>query len=172
MSLKSFDKFCETIITGKPGSQKVILDERQRQVSSKLTTEALLIYGIASSVNTVVMDDLYRWCDSFFAPMVLLMTMCYIYWMLRSYFSGTLFGINGSSPAKWTAGIFMVEAFFYCMMLFTDLDEEGGAFHDGMMSSHLVVGVAVALFFIGAAAAFVFAKKAEKAEQTDEEKKS
>lgn len=171
MSLKSFDKFCETLITAEPGSKKIILDERQRQVSSKLTTEALLIYIIASTANTVVMDKLYRWCDSFFAPMVLFMTICYIYWMLRSYFSGTLFGINGASPAKWTAGIFMVEALMYCMLFFSGLEEEFGAFHDGMMSSRLVVLTAFVLFFIGAAAAFVLAKKAEKAELTDEEKK-
>lgn len=171
MSLKSFDKFCETLITADPGSKKIILDERQRQVSSKLTTEAFLIYIIASTANTVVMDKLYQWCDSFFAPMVFLMAACYIYWMLRSYFSGTLFGINGSSPAKWTAGIFMVEALMYCMLFFSGLDEEFGAFHDGMMSSRLVVVTAFVLFFIGAATTFVLAKKAEKAEPTDEEKK-
>lgn len=171
MSLKSFDKFCETLITAEPGSQKVILDERQRQTRTKLTMEALCIYAIASFANTAVMDKLYRWCDSYFAPMAFLAAVCYIYWILRCHFSGALFGINGTYLSKLTAGISTVWSFYFCMILFSDFAEEGGAFHDGMLSTQLVGIISIALYFVSAVATIILAKKTEKAEQPDEGKK-
>lgn len=171
MSLKSFDKFCEMIITSEPGSQKVILDERQRQVNSKLTTEALLIYIFASFANTAVMDRIYKWCDSFLAPMALIAAVCYIYWILRCHFSSALFGINGTAPAKWSAGILMVLSVLWCVPFLFDFADEGGVFHDGMLTAQLVGGISFLLIFIGAAATLVLAKRTEKAEPSDNEKK-
>ena len=46
MSLKSFDKFCERMILAEPGSEKEIYDERQKQIRTQLTVEALTVFEI------------------------------------------------------------------------------------------------------------------------------
>lgn len=171
MSLKSFDKFCETLITAEPGSQKAIFDERQRQLRTKLTMETLCIYAVASFANTAAMDKLYRWCESYFAPMVLLAAVCYIYWILRCHFSGALFGINSTFSAKWAAVFCMPWLFYLCVTLFSYFEEGRGAFHDGMLSTPLVGVISIAIFFVSAVITIVLAKKTDKAEQPDEEKK-
>jgi len=167
MSLKSFDKFCETLITSEPSSQKMIFDERQKQISSKITIEALSIYGIASALNTIVMEEIYQWCDSFFAPMLLLMAVCYLYWILRCYFSGALFGVNGAKPTRWSAIYFMIVTPCYILTIADDLTEEGGLVHDGMLSTRFVVAITFLIVFIGALTAFLLARKTDKAENTD-----
>lgn len=167
MSLKSFDKFCETIITGESASRKIIYDERQKQIASKLNTEALMIFAIAAALNTIVMDMMYQWCDTFFAPMVLIAALCYIYWTIRCYFKGILFGINGVNSAKWTSIIIMIQMVCYFLTFISKLEEDGGAFHDGMISTRLISGVSFAIVFVNCLATFVFVKRAEKSEQYD-----
>ena len=164
MSLKSFDKFCETLITGEAGSQKIIYDERQKQIVAKLNTEALLIFGIAAILNTIVMDMIYQWCDTFFAPLIFIATLCYTYWVLRCYFSGVLFGINGVKSAKWTA-VFLMSEMVCFFLTFTDDIEEVGFFHDGMFSTQLVSGVSFIIVFAACLVTFILAKKAEKTEE-------
>lgn len=164
MSLKSFDKFCETMITGEPASRKIIYDERQKQIASKLNVEALLIFAIAAALNTIVMDEIYQWCDTFFAPMIFTAALCYDYWVLRRCFSGVMFGINGVKSAKWTAFVMMAETICFSLMYIDDLSEEGGVFRNGMISTTAVCGISFAIVFIGWLVTFIFAKKTEKAE--------
>lgn len=57
MSLKSFDKFCERMILAEPGSQKEIFDERQKIVRSRITIEALLIFGCSAILNCMIMEE-------------------------------------------------------------------------------------------------------------------
>ena len=92
MSLKAFDKICENAvlspeknkeILGRKKAEKEIYDERQNQVRQKLITESLLVYAAAALINTWVMDRIYQWCSSYFAPMIVLATACYLYWILR-----------------------------------------------------------------------------------------
>lgn len=166
MSLKSFDKFCETLIMAEPGSQKVILDERQRQVRLKLVTEAVSIYGIASFLNTAVMDRLYKWCDSFFAPMLLIAAVCYLYWILRCGFKGALFGVNGLFSAKVTAWLVIIQAFVMGVNICFDFSEKEKAFfYDGMLSTTVVCGITVVIFLATAVSVIILVKKSEKAER-------
>lgn len=172
MSLKSFDKFCENLILSEPESQKEIIDERQKMVRSKALTEALLIYAGGSFVNTVIMDRAYQWCDNFFAPMVILAAICYIYWILRSYFSGALFGVNGTFSAKISSVLVIVQGFFWgTRAIFDLLEGEAVCVNDGMLTAELVCSVSFVLFLASAVAVLIFAKKTEKAERNGEEKK-
>lgn len=172
MSLKSFDKFCENLILSEPGSQKEIIDERQKMVRSKALTEALIIYGAASFVNTVIMDRVYQWCDNFFGPMVLFAAMCYIYWILRSHFGGALFGVNGTFAAKCSAVLVIIQAICWCFMTVSDFAEgEALLVHEGMLTVELICGISFVLFFVSAVAVLIFAKKTEKVERTDEKEK-
>lgn len=172
MSLKSFDKFCENLILSEPGSQKEIIDERQKTVRSKVLIEALLIYAGGSFVNTVVMDRVYKWCDNFFAPMVILAAICYIYWILRSHFSGALFGVNGTFSAKISSVLVITQSFFWGTRAFFELIEgEAVCVRDGMLTAECVCSISFVLFLASAVAVLIFAKKTERAEKSDEEKK-
>lgn len=172
MSLKSFDKFCENLILTEPRSQKIILDERQKIVRSKLLTESLIIYASAAFVNTVIMDRLYQWCDNFFGPMVLFAAICLLWLILRSHFSGALFGINGIYSAKWTSALLIIQCICWCVVFSFDFaDGEAVFVRDGMLTAELVCGISFIIFFICAVAMLIFAKKTEKTEKTDEEKK-
>lgn len=104
MSLKSFDKFCESMILGQPESQKPIYDERQNIVRSQLITEALILYACLTAINTFFMEAVYQWCSSYFVTMALFGVICVIWWLIRCSAKGALFGVNGTIYAKTVAG--------------------------------------------------------------------
>lgn len=140
MSLKSFDKFCEKIIMGDPApiNQKEIFDERQNQVRQKLIIEALTVFGAAVSLNTLIMDCGLKWCEGYFAPIVLILALCYMYWLIRVVKKGALFGVEGTAKAERNAGMFIGMSVVYSLM-FLNGDKEIYIFRDGMVSEILVM---------------------------------
>lgn len=95
MSMKSFDKFCEKIILGEPGSEKEIFDERQKLQRLHLTVEALVVYGALSAVAVMLNETANPYCDSSFMLMVICMAAGYLWWVIRSAAKGCLFGVSG-----------------------------------------------------------------------------
>lgn len=59
MSLKSFDKFCERMILAEPGSEKEIYDERQKQIRTQLTVEALTVFGAMSMLAVMINETAF-----------------------------------------------------------------------------------------------------------------
>ena len=57
---------------------------------SKLIIEALTVFGAAVSLNTLVMDCGVKWCDGYFAPVVLIIALCYMYWLIRAVKKGAI----------------------------------------------------------------------------------
>ena len=171
MSLKSFDKFCEDMIMGRGGSEKEILDERQNQVRTKLTIEALVVYISAVLVNSFIMDLLYQWCESFSLPMVLLAAVCYLYWIVRNAVKGSLFGVKGTRSAKYTAFIMMLESFLFSFSyIFPEIGEEQGYFFsEGKATNDFVCAVTFVVVFVGGVVIFALAKRYDKKvqDQTD-----
>lgn len=161
MSLKSFDKFCENIISGKSGSQKDVFDERQNQIRTKLTLEAVCIYAMLTILNTLVMERAYKWCDSFLAPMILFMALCYTYWIVRNHMKGTMFGINGTFAAKWSASCAMLQSFFMVIYVLLSF-EESDFFYDGKISEQVLFLVSFVLLFTSGLVVHIMAKKNEK----------
>lgn len=131
MSLKSFDKFCENLILAPENPkyrEKEIYDERQNQVRQKLITEALLVYAAAALINTWVMDRIYQWCSSYFAPMIVLATACYLYWILRCKAKGCLFGVGSSYNTKWSGYIMIFESI---MLGFLSIENVANGLEEG-----------------------------------------
>ena len=144
MSLKSFDKFCEKIITGEPnGLKREIFDERQNQVRQRLTIEALVVFGVAVSANTLIMDEA-QWCEGYFAPIALLIALCYMYWLIRVVKKGALFGIEGTAKAERTAGSLVGLSVVYTLLMFLDKDKEFYIARGGMLSERFIL----MLFFV------------------------
>lgn len=164
MSLKSFDKFCEDMILGKTGAEKEIFDERQNQVRTKLTIEALVVYVVSVLVNSFIMELLYQWCESFCISMVLLAAICYLYWIVRNAVKGSLFGVKGTRSAKYTAFIMMLESFFFTFKyIFPILEnEQGYFFSEGKATNDFICAVIFAVVFVSGIVIFTLAKKYDK----------
>lgn len=147
MSLKSFDKFCENIILGEPSSQKQIFDERQNILRSRLTTEALIIFAVLSSLNTMVMDAGPMWCGGFFAPMVLFAALCLLWWLIRCSVKGVLFGVNGTAAMKYTGGLWTGLGIFYSVyhLFSSDFD---GVIVDGKVGETFLLVVSCAILLL------------------------
>ncbi len=96
MSMKSFDKFCESIIMNDPKSRKEIFDERQKIVRKSIYTEALIGYSTAVFLNTLIMEGVYQWCESHVAPMLALALAAVIYCEIRCAVKGVLIAVNGT----------------------------------------------------------------------------
>ena len=107
MSLKSFDKFCESIIMGEPKSQKEIFDERQKIVRSRITIEALLIFGCSAILNCMIMEECYKWAESQLAAMGLLVSLCLLYWQVRCAAKGCMIGTHGKF-AQVFSGVYII----------------------------------------------------------------
>ncbi len=164
MSLKSFDKMCENMILGKTGSEKEIYDERQNQVRTKLTVEALLVYIVSVLVNSFVMELIYQWCESYCAPMILLGMICYLFWIIRNAAKGSLFGVKGTKAAKYTAFFTILYGFCFGLhFLFPMLDNEQNYFFlEGRATKEFVFAITWLLLLISGIIITILAKRSDK----------
>lgn len=170
MSLKSFDKFCEKIIMGDPApiNQKEIFDERQNQVRQKLTIEALTVFGAAVSLNTLIMDCGPKWCEGYFAPIVLILALSYMYWLIRVVKKGALFGVEGTAKAERNAGMFISMSVVYGLIMFLNEDREIYIFRDGMVSEIFVIMLFYVIAVVCGAVTLVLAHKEKKRLKAEE----
>lgn len=162
MSLKSFDKFCESIILNDPKSRKEIFDERQRQIRDKITLESLLIYVTAVFVNTAIMENVYMWCESYTAPMLLLMFICCFYWVIRNAAKGTLFGVNGTFSNKFTGIYGMFMSVIFGISAAFKIEEGEEFISNGVVSESLLILVIFVLMFVFGLIMFILADREDK----------
>ena len=94
MSMKSFDKFCEKMILGEPGSEKEIFDERQKQLRTHILVQSLVIYAIASAL-CVVLNEFIGFLESDFSGMVFVAGAVYLWWVIFLAVKECMFGVSG-----------------------------------------------------------------------------
>ncbi|MDE6030498.1 MAG: hypothetical protein K2G32_02640 [Oscillospiraceae bacterium] len=170
MSLKSFDKFCEKIIMGEPDpiNRKEIFDERQNQVRQKLIIEALTVFGAAVSLNTLVMDCGAKWCEGYFAPIALLVALCYMYWLIRVVKKDALFGIEGTAKAERTAWSLVTMPVLYSVIMIRNEDKELYIARDGMVSETFVLIMFFVIAIVCGTVTLVLAHKEKKRVKAEE----
>lgn len=170
MSLKSFDKFCEDLILKEPGSDKIILDERQKLMRSKILTETLAIFSGLSFVNCLVMDLAYQWAETYAAPLLVFMFLCACYYNIRCAVKGCLVGINGERSAKFSAG--------YCIFMgimmsvkyaFSGDEEQRVLFADGKLTDNFCFLMGWLLAIFCGVLTFILIKKSRKDKEDDEQ---
>ena len=170
MSLKSFDKFCEDLILKEPGSDKIILDERQKIMRSKILTETLVIFSVLSFVNCFIMDMFYQWAETYAAPLVVFMFICGCYYIIRCAATGCLVGINGERSAKFSAG--------YCIFMgimmsvkyaFTGDEKERALFADGKLTDNFCFLMGWILAIVCGVLTIILIKKCRKDKEDDEQ---
>ena len=138
MSLKSFDKFCEQMIMGEPGSQKAIYDERQSQLRTKLTLEALLVFGIAVMFNVLLLDLGAKWCEGHFASCVLIMALCLLYWTIRTSVKECMMAVNGTQSVTAMGWMALFQGVIYPLIWIDDITEFSVIAKDGGLSEDFV----------------------------------
>lgn len=167
MSLKSFDKFCEDLILKQPGSDKAVLDERQKLMRSKILTETFVIYACLSFANTLFMDLAYRWSETFAAPMLIFMLMCAFYYNVRCACTGSLVGINGERSAKMSAWYCVLMGFMMFMrFIFSD---DKALVKDGRLTDNCCFMIVYILAVVIGISTFVFVKVSRRSNKEDEQ---
>lgn len=164
MSLESFDKFCEKMILGEPGSEKEVFDERQNQIRAKLTTEALWVCLYLSAL-LVLSNELFAWCGGMFVLILLAGAIGYLWWVIRNAVKGSLFGVKGTGTF-WTAVIMVFES-FYCLLM---LWGEDGAFpltEQGQVSGNLLALIIAVVLMVSSIVVFVLTAKRKKQSSTE-----
>lgn len=170
MSLKSFDKFCERMILGEPYTGKEIFDERQKIVRSRITIEALLIFGCSAILNCMIMEECYKWAESQLAAMALLVSVCLLYWQVRCAAKGCMIGTNGKFTQTFS-GVYII---FISVLGFLSIDKSGEPdfiIKNGALSKDFI-GVVVMLIFLAVGIITLCVIRHEnKREERSEEKK-
>ncbi len=169
MSLKSFDKFCEKIIMGEPEvKQKALYDERQNQVRTRLIIKALLIGIGAAALNTLLMDLGLRWCESYITPMFLIAVLVYLYFIIRCTKRGVLFGVNGTKPQRYTAGMVIGLGAVYLPLITFD-DERRFFTEEGWLADDVILAAAYVAYIMCGVTVWVLACRFDKAKRADED---
>lgn len=168
MSLKSFDKFCEDLILKEPGSEKIILDERQKQMRSRIVTKTLVIFSGLAFINYLVMDMIYQWAENHFGPMLVFMMLCAVYFNIRSAAAGCLVGINGERSAKFTAGYCVFMGILMLIKVLFEDEENKALFADGKATDRFCA-LLVFVLTVGCGVLTLILLKASRKEKEDDE---
>ena len=170
MSFRSFDKFCEKLILTEPGSEKEILDERQKIVRTKIIAETLLIFAFAEMLNCIIMDYFYKWAESYSPPLLLILMACLIYYIIRNAAQGSYVGINGNFARKVTSVTIILIAVLNITRHAFDL-ADGGILTDGALSDAFLFAASFALLAVCGVISLVVLRSIDKADSSKIEEK-
>ena len=146
MSMKSFDKFCEKMILGEPGSEKEIFDERQKQLRTQILVQALVIYAVASAL-CVMLNEIIGFMESDFAGMAFCAGAAYLWWVISLAAKECMFGVSGKQ-VLYNALFAIALVPTYILMMLSDEDEPIAIVKNGALTDRFVVLAALFLYII------------------------
>lgn len=147
MSMKSFDKFCEKMILGEPGSEKEIFDERQKQLRTQILVQSLVIYAVASAL-CVMLNEIIGFMESDFAGMAFCAGAVYLWWVISLAAKECMFGVSGKQ-VLYNALFAIALIPTYIFMMLSDEDEPPLAIvKNGALTDRFVVLAALFLYII------------------------
>lgn len=166
MSLKSFDKFCERMILAEPGNEKEVYDERQKQIRTQLTVEALTVFGAMSMLAVMINETDLQWCEGCFPVMVLCAAISYGWWVIRNAVKGSLFGISGKG-VKYAAIITLVYSPIYEILILPDNLGTLSFIENGMLTTETLVMFSLLLMIVFAIITLVLYSRKKRSEAAD-----
>lgn len=166
MSLKSFDKFCERMILAEPGNEKEVYDERQKQIRTQLTVEALTVFGAMSMLAVMINETDLQWCEGCFPVMVLCAAISYGWWVIRNAVKGSLFGISGKG-VKYAAIITLVYSPIYEILILSDNLGTLSFIENGMLTTETLVMFSLLLMIVFAIITLVLYSRKKRSEAAD-----
>ncbi len=146
MSMKSFDKFCEKMILGEPGSEKEIFDERQKQLRTQILVQSLVIYAVASAL-CVMLNEIIGFMESDFAGMAFCAGAVYLWWVISLAAKECMFGVSGKQ-VLYNALFAIALVPTYILMMFSNEDEPLAIVKNGALTDRFVVLAALFLYII------------------------
>lgn len=164
MSLKSFDKFCEKIITGEPADSKEVFDERQTYQRTKSAAKYLLICLSLCALNTMIMESDLRWSESWFLPMIMFFMLCYLAFVIENYRHGSLFGVKGTKNGIITAGSFIGLG---AISILNFSGKDLSVLKDGMLSEKFLGIIIFALYIVCGIVTLILAHRFNKANKKE-----
>lgn len=72
------------------------LDERQNLAATQINSEGVAIAFLLTIINLYIMEDIYKWCESYSAPTTLTIHIAGLYVIIKRGIKGCLFGIKGA----------------------------------------------------------------------------
>lgn len=166
MSLKSFDKFCERMILAEPGNEKEVYDERQKQIRTQLTVEALTVFGAMSMLAVMINETDLQWCEGCFPVMVLCAALSYGWWVIRNAVKGSLFGISGKG-VKYAAIITLVYSPIYEILILPDNLGTLSFIENGKLTTETLVMFSLLLMIVFAIITLVLYSRKKRSEAAE-----
>ena len=165
MSLKSFDKFCENMIMSEPGSQQEVFDERQKQVRSNLFIESLLICVLLSFLLVAINETPLRWCEECTPLLMLSVSVCYLWNVIRCAAKDCLFGVKGSGTMA-TAFIIAINC-AHIFIRYSPDGEENFIINNGLVTSSFVMLISAFIMFASFIVVVVINSRRKKKQAAD-----
>lgn len=174
MSMKSFDKFCERMITAEPGSEKEIFDERQSIMRMRLAIEALFICVCLMLVSGVVTEMLieHQWAEYMSTVNLLFAVLCMLWWEIRCAVKGCLVAVSGRIAQKTTAVMSVLVGALNGLRYALDFGEEDFLIKDGRLSADFVFSICFALIIVCGIFMFTAIRREEKREETEKKEEN
>ncbi len=167
MSLKSFDKFCENMILAAPGSQKEVFDERQNQVRSALTIEALIICVLLSMGLVAFNEMLLRWCEECFPLIMFSVTLSFLWSVIRCAAKDCLFGVKGSGTMV-MALVICINCLHIFVRCLPDVDEPF-IINNGLVTTEFVMLVSAFIMLASFVVVLILNHHRKKKQSTDDD---
>lgn len=174
MNMKSFDKFCERMITAEPGSEKEIFDERQSIMRMRLAIEALLICIGLIFINGIIAEMIIerQWAEYMSTVNLLFAVLCMLWWEIRCAAKGCLVAVSGRIAQKTTAVMSMLVGALNGLRYALDFGEEDFVIKDGRLSANFVFMISFALMIASGIFMFAAIRREEKREETEKKEEN
>ena len=172
--MKSFDKFCERMITAEPGSEKEIFDERQSVMRMRLAIEALFLCIGLIFINGVISEMINnrQWAEYMSTVNLLFAVLCMLWWIIRCAAKGCLVAVSGRIAQKTTAVMSVLVGGLNGLRYAFDIGEEDFVIKDGRLSADFVFLICFALMIACGVFMFTAIRREEKREETEKKEET
>lgn len=164
MSLKSFDKFCETMVNpDKSKNLEEIFDERQKQVQIHLVVETLVIFAALVFIHCIISDFIIKWSESNLLPMLLYAMLCVNYYIIRAGVKGCFVGVNGAFARYAPTFMCIILGFANGFRALSELSDNGYEIvKESMLTDDFIGLITYALMMTTGILSAIFIKKSNK----------
>lgn len=149
---------------GEPIDRKEVFDERQNQVRSKLTIEALWVC-IGLSGIMVFINEEFCWASSTLSLMAVCGALAFLWWTIRCAVKDCIFGIKGLGTIS-TAWTLLAESAVFILLIFLG-NEQPLISENGLVGVRLPLMIGYGILVISSLIVIIMNKKRKTAESKD-----
>lgn len=150
MSLRSFDKFCEKVVSADKNTtyEKEVFDERQKIMRSQLGIEAFSVFAAAALICCFSMDFVCKWAESITAILAMLGVLSLLWFLIRCEAKGCMVAASGKQVQKNSVVMTIVVAALNLVRYVADLCKGEHFIKDNMLTNELLFTVCFIIMMI------------------------